>query len=624
MNLADLFIAKKLAGGGGGGTGTDNYNDLSNKPQINSTALTGDKSASDLGLQSEIDSDNKISADYVDDTSTTNKFVSAADKLAWSGKQDKIDADHKIDADYVDDTTSDNKFVTASDKTAWNAKQNAIDSSHKLSSDLVDDTGHTNLFVTSTEKSTWNGKQDKIDSSHKLSSTLVSFDSSEAAALASGIDSAKVSQISTNQTNILYAMKVGANNLLDLSNATMTADPSLTVTKDGNSYVVSGNPSTSVQVTFTDFVPCVPVTGSKIAVVGCPSGGSTSAGYSLRGYLDNSWRCSDTGSDTKEFTTSSINKIVLYFAGGHQYTNVRFTPMVVSEEVWNTLGSDYRPPALPNYDLTQLEAEDRAALAEEIDAGAKNKLPNLGVATHGDVTYTWNSDGSVTISGTKTAGAECYVNVINNVSYASLGFKAGDTLVFSNNNDTGFIAVIFYASGSGYTSTITVQNESKEITLPSDKTNILVRLAVSAAATSVNVTIKPMMCTKAAFGVSKAFVPYQTIPKVILNSQAAFTSATTTTYTGVSYVIPANSTVRITATALNAHGNPLEVVIASYANQNLYLARNEQAVPEGKSIGAIATSFVYQTTTSGYTVAILAKYAAATENIIHLVVEKLA
>ncbi len=202
MNLADLFIAKKLAGGGGGGTGTDNYNDLSNKPQINSTALTGDKSAADLGLQSEIDSDNKISADYVDDTDATNKFVSAADKIAWSGKQDAIDADHKLDADLVDDTTSDNKFVTASDKTAWNAKQNAIDSSHKLSSDLVDDTGHTNKFVTTSEKQTWDGKQNAIDSDHKLSSSLVSFSSAEASALASGIDSSKVSQISTNQTNI--------------------------------------------------------------------------------------------------------------------------------------------------------------------------------------------------------------------------------------------------------------------------------------------------------------------------------------------------------------------------------------------------------------------------------------
>lgn len=36
--------------GGGGGGGTTNYNELNNRPQINGTTLTGNKSASDLGL----------------------------------------------------------------------------------------------------------------------------------------------------------------------------------------------------------------------------------------------------------------------------------------------------------------------------------------------------------------------------------------------------------------------------------------------------------------------------------------------------------------------------------------------------------------------------------------------
>lgn len=40
---------KKHSGGGGGG-GASNYNDLSNKPQINGVELTGNKSSSDLGI----------------------------------------------------------------------------------------------------------------------------------------------------------------------------------------------------------------------------------------------------------------------------------------------------------------------------------------------------------------------------------------------------------------------------------------------------------------------------------------------------------------------------------------------------------------------------------------------
>lgn len=73
-----------------GSGGTSDYSELSNKPQINSTTLTGNKSSSDLGLQSAITSSAKLSADVVDDTSTTHKFVTDSDKATWSGKQDAI------------------------------------------------------------------------------------------------------------------------------------------------------------------------------------------------------------------------------------------------------------------------------------------------------------------------------------------------------------------------------------------------------------------------------------------------------------------------------------------------------------------------------------------------------
>lgn len=42
------------------------------------------------GLQSEITAQDPLSADLVDDTNTTHKFVSAAEKSTWNGKQDAI------------------------------------------------------------------------------------------------------------------------------------------------------------------------------------------------------------------------------------------------------------------------------------------------------------------------------------------------------------------------------------------------------------------------------------------------------------------------------------------------------------------------------------------------------
>jgi len=310
----------------------------------------------------------------------------------------------------------------------------------------------------------------------------------------------------TDQTNILYALQTGANNLLDLSNATMSADLSLTVTKDGNSYVVSGNPSTSVQVTFTDFVPCVPPTGSKIAVVGCPSGGSTQDGYSLRGYLDSFWRCTDTGSDTKEFTTSSINKIVFYFVGGKRYTNVRFTPMVVTEEVWNTLGSDYRAPALPNSDLTGLQAEDRAELVELVDSGAKNLLQLPPIST-----WTINSNITATVSGNEVT-----------VTRASSSSTAGVEIPLTQTIPTNTWVVLSGcpANGSDTTYRIDAFDNGTLIDASVDRgtgstafkfstTTQKIRIRFAANTSYTNLKFQLMLCTKAAFGVSKAFVPYR-------------------------------------------------------------------------------------------------------------------
>lgn len=119
---------------------------------------TVDFSVADLisGLQSEITSTNKLSADLVDDTNTTHKFVTSSDKTTWNNKQNAITNSSKLSADLVDDTNATHKFVSATDIANWNSKQNAITSSSKLSADLVDDTNTTHKFVTDTDITNWN------------------------------------------------------------------------------------------------------------------------------------------------------------------------------------------------------------------------------------------------------------------------------------------------------------------------------------------------------------------------------------------------------------------------------------------------------------------------------------
>lgn len=43
-----------------------------------------------------------------------------------NGKQNTIDSSHQLDADLVDDTNSTNKFVTSTEKTIWDGKQDAL------------------------------------------------------------------------------------------------------------------------------------------------------------------------------------------------------------------------------------------------------------------------------------------------------------------------------------------------------------------------------------------------------------------------------------------------------------------------------------------------------------------
>lgn len=81
-SMFNTLLARALAGGsggGGGGTGTDDYTDLNNKPKVNNVTVVGNLTSSDLKLQDEITNSQKLSADLVDDSTSTNKFNVQAD-----------------------------------------------------------------------------------------------------------------------------------------------------------------------------------------------------------------------------------------------------------------------------------------------------------------------------------------------------------------------------------------------------------------------------------------------------------------------------------------------------------------------------------------------------------------
>lgn len=73
MGTAETVLTIDL---GGGGTGTMNYNELENKPQINGITLIGNKTGSELGLVSQVDLDS-----YVTDTELATELASKQNQL---------------------------------------------------------------------------------------------------------------------------------------------------------------------------------------------------------------------------------------------------------------------------------------------------------------------------------------------------------------------------------------------------------------------------------------------------------------------------------------------------------------------------------------------------------------
>ena len=65
------------------------------------------------GLQEEITADNMLSADLVDDTDTTNKFVTDSEKTTWNGKQNALT---QTQLDNIDDVPNKLTKVTLSNK----------------------------------------------------------------------------------------------------------------------------------------------------------------------------------------------------------------------------------------------------------------------------------------------------------------------------------------------------------------------------------------------------------------------------------------------------------------------------------------------------------------------------
>ena len=153
---------------GGGGSGTTDYNDLDNKPQINGVTLSGNKSSSDLGLQDAISAEDPLPASYISGLAT----------VATTGAYSDLSGLPTLGTAAAAAATD---FATASQGSKADAAVTAISTAA---------TGFTSL----------DARMDSMDTA--ISGKQAALSAAQLDAVNSGITAAGVTQIETNKTNI--------------------------------------------------------------------------------------------------------------------------------------------------------------------------------------------------------------------------------------------------------------------------------------------------------------------------------------------------------------------------------------------------------------------------------------
>lgn len=477
MNIVDLAILKKMVAGGGG-SGTDNYNDLSNLPQINGETLAGNKTAANLGLQDALTFDSAPTED------STNPVESGGVYTALAGKQDTLTFDGVYNA-------STNKAATES--TVTNAI-NGLDVSA-----LSVDADETISSISESDGKISVTKQDIAIASNQVTA-MTGYTKPSSAPATPAIqqdDTANTAfgkleyKADTNQTNILYVSEHNANRNLLLNTASTTTIDGVTFTVNADkSVTITGSQNNPNQ--HTKFVLGKFTANRSDLVLDSGIAASASANIFINTQdgvttTRNLGHATITGTD---LNTERDYQILII--AGTSNINTTIKPMICTQADWNATQEYEASGGLQNSDLTYLEAEDRAALAEVVDSGAKN------VARENNITYT----------GTNTApAADCYCDSITGSIHVHI-----DKIQSTDTDSTLCYYRIIYNDD-----TYDEGNFNRNIVIDIDiyTSKAVKKIAIypsSNAPKSIGDTVtitNIMICTKAAFCISPKFVPYR-------------------------------------------------------------------------------------------------------------------
>ena len=149
--------------------------------------------------------------------------------------------------------------------------------------------------------------------------------------------------------------------------------------------------------------------------------------------------------------------------------------------------------------------EDRAALVELVDSGAKNFIKNTAVSqTINGVEFIVNADKTVTANGTATGNASIaiYIDDANVIGkdMAVSGCPEGGS-------NTTFRCFLQKNQSNTFTTIATLTGNSVEFV--SDIATYRYLITLYNGYTADNLVFSPMLCTKAAWGISHQYVPHR-------------------------------------------------------------------------------------------------------------------
>ena len=188
----------------------------------------------------------------------------------------------------------------------------------------------------------------------------------------------------------------------------------------------------------------------------------------------------NTGNNTvlliKVYCTTSTSEL-----GNVTYTDM----MLLSESETDLTYEPYHASVSDSLD-TKMSYADNGVL------GAKNKLPNMGISeTINNVTFTKNSDGTVTANGTASADITYYILPSGTVN--DFNFKDGDILSGcpANGGDNTYRLTALFSGNSN--KWIEDTGNGKILDTTENKPNVSVYIVIKNGVTVSNLVFKPMI-----------------------------------------------------------------------------------------------------------------------------------